>query len=148
MHADRSDCLFCRIAAGAAPSFAVHSDEAVHAFLDINPIRPGHVQIVPKAHYAYFEDLPPDIAARMFSLGQRLAVALKELYGVPRVAFLFSGGDLPHAHAHVVPLVHGTDITSRRYIAEETLTFRATPRPPDGELRATADRIRGVLERS
>ena len=47
-----------------------------------------------------------------------------------RVAFLFTGGDVPHAHAHVVPMVAGTDITSRRYIAEEDLTFQSTPRVP------------------
>jgi hypothetical protein len=48
---------------------------------------------------------------------------MKALYGVPRVAFLFTGGD--HAHAHVVPMHEKTDITSQRYIAEEKLTFAA-----------------------
>jgi histidine triad (HIT) family protein len=44
-----------------------------------------------------------------------------------------------------VPLVAGTDITSRRYIAEETLTFRDMPRVPDAELAETAARIQREL---
>jgi histidine triad (HIT) family protein len=45
------------------------------------------------------------------------------LYGIPRLAFLFTGSDLPHVHAHVVPMHENTDITSRLYIAQEQLTF-------------------------
>ena len=68
--------------------------------------------------------------------------ALKALYGVPRVAFLFSGGDHAHAHAHVIPMHQKTDITSRRYIAEETLTFRGVARAPFEELAAIAAQLR------
>jgi histidine triad (HIT) family protein len=41
---------------------------------------------------------------------------MKEVYGVERVAFLFTGGDVAHVHAHVVPMHHKTDVTSARYI--------------------------------
>jgi histidine triad (HIT) family protein len=144
-HHSPDPCLFCRIAAGAVPSFAVHCDDDLYAFLDIHPIRPGHVQIIPRVHYACFDELPPDLAARIVTLGQRLSACLKAIYGVRRVGFLFTGGDVPHAHAHVVPLVDKTDITSRRYIVEEDLTFRDTPRVPDAELARTAERIRSSL---
>ena len=70
---------------------------------------------------------------------------MKALYGVPRVAFLFSGGDHAHAHAHVVPMHEKTDITSRRYIAEESLTFRGVPRASFEELAATAAQLRSKL---
>jgi histidine triad (HIT) family protein len=66
---------------------------------------------------------------------------MKHIYGVPRVAFLFTGGDLPHAHAHVVPMHENTDITSRLYITQEQLTFRDAPRIPDHELSATAENL-------
>ena len=72
------------------------------------------------------------------ALGQRLAKAQKRIYGVQRVAFMFTGGDIAHAHAHIVPLVEKTDITSRRYIVEPELTFRALPRASDEALRETA----------
>jgi histidine triad (HIT) family protein len=64
---------------------------------------------------------------------------MNHIYGVPRVAFLFTGGDLPHAHAHVIPMHENTDITSRLYITREELTFRDAPRMLDHELAATAE---------
>jgi len=140
-----ASCLFCRIARGELTAHPVHEGERIFAFLDICPIRPGHLQIVPRAHYAYFDDLPADLAAEIVQLGQKLAAALKRTYGVKRVAFLFTGGDVPHAHAHVVPLVSPVDITSRRYIAEPKLTFRSTPRIADEELSATAATLRSQL---
>lgn len=138
-------CLFCRIAAGEIPAHIVHEGERVLAFLDINPIRPGHVQIIPRSHYPYFEDMPPDLAGEIVALGQRIASALKAIHGVKRVGFLFTGGDIPHTHSHVVPLVAHDDITSGRYIAEEVVTYRATPRETDAELAEAADAIRTML---
>lgn len=141
-------CLFCAIAAGQAPAHIVHADERIVAFLDLRPIRAGHVQIVPRDHYPYFNDLPPDLAAAILHLGQRLAEVQRAIYGVRRVGFLFSGGDIPHAHAHVVPLVSAGDITSRRYIAEEQVSYQPLPQPPAAELAATAARLRDSLLRT
>jgi histidine triad (HIT) family protein len=135
-------CLFCKIAREELPSHAVYSNNRIHAFLDINPIRPGHVQIIPRDHHRYFDDLPPDLAAEIVHFGQRLAVAMKRLFHVQRVAFLFTGGDIPHAHAHVVPMVSPTDITSLRYIEAENIRFRSTPRMADDELAAIASSLR------
>ncbi len=78
-------------------------------------------------------------------LGQKLALAMKRLYQTPRVAFLFTGGDIAHVHAHVLPLWEKTDITSRRYILEERLTFQPLPCPPEVELIATAAALREAL---
>lgn len=140
-----ASCVFCEIAAGRIPSHPLHSDSRLHAFLDIHPIRPGHALIIPRQHRVSFDELPPDLACDIVALGQRLAAALKRLYRVPRVAFLFTGTDVAHAHAHVVPMIEPTDITSRRYIAEETLTFRSTQRAAPAELDDVARRIRAVL---
>lgn len=123
----------------------IHEDEEILAFLDIGPIRPGHVQIIPRAHYPYFEELPEPLAAKIMALGQRIARLQKQLFGVPRVAFMFTGGDVPHAHAHLVPMVKGDDITSRRYIVEETVTYRGIPMPPPEELAAIAADLRAGL---
>ena len=121
-------CLFCRIASGEERAEIIYEDDQMLGFMDIRPIRSGHAQIIPREHFAYFEDLPDAIAFRVIHLGQRLSRAMKSLYGVPRVAFLFSGGDHAHAHAHVVPMHEKTDITSRRYIAEESLFTRGRSR--------------------
>lgn len=137
-----SDCYFCRVAAGSARSHILHRDEAVVAFLDPWPIRPGHLQIVPREHFPYFDDMPAPLAGRIVELGQHFARALKGIYGVERVAFLFTGGDIAHTHAHVVPMHEKTDITSRRYIVERDLTFRPRPRASEAELAEVAERLR------
>jgi Diadenosine tetraphosphate (Ap4A) hydrolase and other HIT family hydrolases len=144
-HGGEQTCIFCRITRGEIPAHVVHEDGEIVAFLDIGPIRPGHVQIVPRAHHAYFEMLPEALAARIMALGQKIARAQKKLYGVPRVGFMFTGGDVAHAHAHLVPMVAGDDITSRRYIVEENVTFRPMPTPPREELAAIAADLKGAL---
>ncbi len=141
-----SECVFCEIAKGRVKAHLINEDDLVVAFLDTHPIRPGHVQIIPRNHFAYFDDLPPETAARVVLVGQRVAKALKRLSGVPRVAFLFTGGDVAHAHAHLVPMHEKTDITSRRYIAEERLTFRSTPEALEGELAEVATRLRRLSD--
>jgi histidine triad (HIT) family protein len=138
-------CLFCEVAKGRIRPNVVFENDRLLAFLDIGPIRRGHVQIIPREHFAHFDDLPGDLASEVMALGQKIARAQKRLYGVKRVAFLFTGGDVPHAHAHVVPMVENTDITSRRYIKEETLTFASLPNPGAEELESVAAELKSAL---
>jgi histidine triad (HIT) family protein len=133
-----TDCLFCRIAKRDSDAHVIHEDAALMAFLVLCPIRPGHTLIIPKQHFNYFDDVPAELITAIILLGQRLASVMKAHYRIPRVAFLFTGGDLPHAHAHVVPLHEKEDITSSQYIAEQQLTFREAARMPDTELAAIA----------
>ena len=139
-------CLFCRIAQRQCPAHIVYEDDHVVAFLDIGPIRPGHVQIIPRDHYPTFDDLTAELASRIIILGQRLARILKATHQVSRAAFVFTGNDVAHAHAHVLPLHAATDITSRRYIAEEQITFRAIEQPSDEELGRVACTLREALK--
>ena len=115
------------------------------AFLDLHPIRPGHTQIIPKDHYPYFEDIPAITAQRIFETAQAFSRAMKGLYHVPRVALVFTGGDVPHAHAHLVPMHEKTDITSRRYIVEKELTFQCTAKAVPEELEPESKRLKDSL---
>jgi histidine triad (HIT) family protein len=139
------ECLFCRISRREVAAHIIYEDERLLAFLDRGPIRPGHTQIVPKEHFPYFDDAPAELLAAVVTVGQKLARVMKCTLHVPRVAFLFTGGDIAHVHAHAVPIHEDTDITSRRYIVEETLTFRCLPCPTDRELARTAADLRRAL---
>ena len=143
-----SNCLFCKIAAGAIPAHRVHESPRVLAFLDIQPIREGHVVVILREHYPYFDALPPDVAHEILEVAQRLAPVLRERSKVERVAFMFTGTDIVQAHAHVLPMVEPTDVTSRRYIVEEQVTFRSPPRAADGDLAATAAALKAALARA
>lgn len=137
-----SNCIFCRIVQGEAPAHIVHENAYVVAFLDRWPIGVGHVQVATRLHVPYFEDVPEDAMAAITAVGQLLAKRMKRLYGVQRVAFAFTGGDVAHTHAHVVPMRLKGDITSARYIVEQNLTFRSTPQMLDDELAAVAEALR------
>ena len=139
-------CVFCRIAKSEIQVHEVYRDENLVAFLDIGPIRPGHIQIIPIQHYDYFDDLPSDIAHKIIDLAQKIARRQKSLFNVKRVALLFTGGDIAHAHCHLVPMVEETDITSARYIVEKNLTYEPLPHPGDAELAKIATSLSRELE--
>jgi len=119
----------------------VHEDGELIAILDIAPIRPGHTVILPKAHHATFEVLPPALAGRILGLGQQLARRMKALYKVERVAFFFTGTDIAHAHAHVVPIHERMDVTSARYIVSQNEISWASE-----HLRADAETLKRVRD--
>jgi len=144
-HHTAPDCPFCRIAAGTLPAFIVHESEHLLAFLDIAPIRPGHIQLIPKEHHISFDVMPPDLLAGIATTGQKIAQALRRLYEVDRVGFAFLGTDVPHVHAHLVPLVRPDDLTSRQFIVEENITFRRPACPPREEMEQVASEVRLAL---
>ena len=140
-----TDCLFCRIAASELPAHIVHQDDEVLAFLDLHPIRPGHTLVIPRAHHVWFEDLPEDLAARITHCAQRLARHMKQIYPVERVALFFTGIHVPHAHAHVVPMHHVHDVTSRAYLNDGLDGFSAPPQLPAERMAQIADGLRAAL---
>ena len=140
-----ADCLFCRIAAGELPAHKVYEDDNILAFLDLHPVRPGHTLIIPKAHHVWFEDLPADLATRITTCAQMLARAMKRIYEVPRVAMLFTGIHVPHAHAHLVPMHDIHDVTSTAYLKDGTDRFSAPPQLPSDQMVRIADELRGAL---
>jgi histidine triad (HIT) family protein len=132
-----SGCVFCRIALHETGSHVIYVDDLVFAFLDRGPIRAGHTQIIRKSHYDYFDGLPLPVATRI-AVGQKLVKVMKGLYGVPRMAPVFTGGDIAHAHTYAVPMHEAAGITSTRFIAEDRLTFRARPPASEEELQEQA----------
>ena len=134
-------CLFCQIASGALPAHRVFEDDHILAFLDLHPIRAGHVLVIPKTHHVWFEDLPQDLATRITSCAQRLARRMKTLYGVDRVAMFYTGIHVPHAHAHVVPMHHVHDVTSQAYLSDGPDAYATPPQLPETQMQEIARRL-------
>ena len=65
-----AECIFCKIVAGEIPAVKVYEDELVFAFLDIGPINPGHVLVIPKEHHESSATIPEATAGRMFRVGR------------------------------------------------------------------------------
>lgn len=109
-----SSCVFCRILNGQLPGSFVYQDELVAAFMDIHPVNPGHLLIVPRRHESAFAHVPFGVAGRMFQVAQKLRMAMDHTSGL-RIegANIFlsdgeaAGQEVPHAHLHVVPRFAG-----------------------------------------
>jgi histidine triad (HIT) family protein len=101
-------CIFCKIAGGEIPSARVlEGDEAV-AFLDINPVNPGHILLVPRAHFATLCELPDDLAAAAASHLPRLCRAVQSATGSAGLNIIVNQGraagqTIDHVHWHIIP---------------------------------------------
>jgi histidine triad (HIT) family protein len=108
-----ADCVFCSIVAGEAPASIVHRDAAVSAFLDIRPVNPGHLLVVPNQHATHLADLPAATGARMVETAQRLAATLRasglrcEGVNLLLADGVVAGQEVDHVHLHVVPRFAG-----------------------------------------
>ena len=107
------DCIFCDIVVGRLPASMVYQDDRCAAFMDIQPVNPGHMLVIPNDHAAYLAELDEDTGAQMFRVAQRLAGALRhsgvKCEGVN--LFLADGEaasqEVFHVHLHVFPRYHG-----------------------------------------
>lgn len=101
-------CVFCRIVAGSLPCYKIYEDAEVLAFLDVGPLSSGHSLIVPKAHYARLEDMPPAEVGRCAQVVRQLAPAVLAAAGAADWNFLQNNGataqqSVGHVHFHIIP---------------------------------------------
>lgn len=107
-HPTDPNCIFCKIVAGQVPSFKLLEDEATIAFMDINPVNPGHALAVAKGHWPTVDVIPPEVLASVVKTAQRVAKAvMTELrpHGVNLVQANGPGAgqSVPHLHIHIMP---------------------------------------------
>jgi histidine triad (HIT) family protein len=107
-HPTDGSCIFCKIVAGQIPCFKLHEDETTIAFMDINPVNPGHALAVAKGHWPTVDVIPADVLGNVARTAQRIArVVFKELK--PNGVNLLqangegAGQSVPHLHIHIMP---------------------------------------------
>ncbi|MCI0619935.1 HIT family protein [Candidatus Wolfebacteria bacterium] len=125
------ECVFCKIVEGIISSEKVYEDENFFVFLDIKPINPGHLLIVPKQHVDDVFDLPDMLYTKLFVLAKTLAPKLRDAVESTRVGVAVEGFGVAHAHVHLVPLNGPHELNPER--AKETSLEK---------LRENAERIR------
>lgn len=136
------DCIFCRIVAGEIPSRAVYEDDTVLAFLDANPLAPGHTLVIPKSHHERLNDLPSDSASEILDVLHQLVPQVERAVEADGSTVAFNNGpaagqEVPHVHGHIIPRFDGD--------GGGPIHAVAGPRPDldDTELDEIADAIRG-----
>lgn len=96
-------CIFCKIVAEEIPAHIVYEDDDYLAFLDINPLSPGHTLVIPKIHYRWVWDLPSAEIGAYFAVVQKIALAQRAAFGTEAIWSKVMGDEVPHAHVWVFP---------------------------------------------
>ncbi len=132
--------MFCAIVAGETPATRVIEDDDVVAFLDVRPLFPGHVLVVPRAHVETLTDLPVDDVGPLFARVRALSGAMETGLGAQGSFVAVNNRvsqSVPHLHVHVVPRTKGDGLRGffwprQRYGSEE-------------EAASVAERLRSAL---
>ena len=106
--------IFSKIIAGEIPSYKIAEDDKFYAFLDINPVQPGHTLVVPKQEEDYIFGLDDETLAAMILFAKRVAAGLKEAVECRKVGVAVIGLEVNHAHIHLIPITHEGDMDFKK----------------------------------
>ena len=123
--------IFSKIVAGEIPCFKVAEDDNYLAFLDITPLRRGHVLVIPKKETDYIFDLTDEAIGGIFVFSKKVAQSIKKAFPCKKVGVTIIGLEVPHAHIHLIPMNSMADMN----FAQEKLVLS------NDELSEIADKI-------
>ena len=106
--------IFSRIINGEIPCYKIKEDAFFIAFLDIAPLREGHVLVVPKQEVDKLFDVSGDILSRWLLFAQPIAHAIEQVFACNRCGLSVIGLEVPHAHMHLVPINNAGDLNFER----------------------------------
>ena len=102
--------IFTKIISGEIPSYKIAEDDKFFAFLDIFPLRKGHVLVVPKKEIDKIFDLPAETLSQMLVFAQPIAKAIEKAFDCNRCGITVIGLEVPHAHMHLLPINTSNDL--------------------------------------
>ena len=127
--------VFSKIVAGEIPCHKIVEDSEFFAFLDIHPVATGHTLVIPKEEVDYLFAIDDAKLGRMMAFAKRIARAQEQAIPCRRIGLTVIGLEVPHAHIHLVPITHESDM----------YFDRPKGTPTNDELAATAAAIREKL---
>ena len=102
--------IFSRIIAGEIPSYKIAENDKFFAFLDIFPLREGHVLVVPKTETDHFFDLADAYLSEILLFAKPIAKAIEKVFPCNRCGITVVGLEVPHAHLHLIPVNSANDL--------------------------------------
>ncbi len=96
--------IFSKIVAGEIPCHKVAENDQFLAFLDINPLKKGHVLVISKNETDYIFDIEDKELAQMMIFAKSVASKIKSVFPCDRVGIAVIGLEVPHAHIHLIPI--------------------------------------------
>ncbi len=146
-------CIFCEIAAGARAASMVWEDDCCLAFMDLHPVRAGHVLVIPRRHAVLLTDLDQDEQARVFAVAGAIRAASHDAgWGTEGANLMLNDGvaanqHIRHVHVHILPRQRGDGLKVWWAFARRMLNVFGSAGSRSG-LNAQAERLRpGVAKR-
>lgn len=102
--------IFSKIIAGEIPAYTVAENEQFIAFLDIFPVKKGHVLVVPKIEVDKIFDVPDSYLSALLLFAKPIAHAIEKAFPCNRVNMITVGLEVPHAHVHLIPTDAADDV--------------------------------------
>jgi histidine triad (HIT) family protein len=102
--------VFSKIISGEIPCFKIAEDDFFIAFMDIEPLRRGHVLVVPKIEVNKVYDVHDEYLRLWLLFAKPIARAIEAAIPCKRVGISFIGLEVPHAHMHLVPISSANDL--------------------------------------
>lgn len=106
--------IFTKIINGEIPAHKVYENDKVFAFMDNNPVNPGHILVVPKQEVDNLFDLDDETYTEVMNTAKKLAEAVQKAKNPSRVGLMVLGFAVPHAHVHVLPLESEAQISIQK----------------------------------
>ena len=106
--------IFSKIIAGEIPSYKIAENEHFFAFLDIAPLKEGHVLVVPKTEVDKIFDVSDALLAEWLLFAKPIAKAIEKAFPCNRCGLSVIGLEVPHAHMHLVPINSADDLNFTR----------------------------------
>ena len=100
------NCVFCKIISGEFSSYKIYEDENILAFLDVNPMTPGHTLIIPKKHILDIMEMDNNCLIKIMDKARDVAKILSDKMGASGFTLIQNNGiaqEVKHFHLHVVP---------------------------------------------
>lgn len=102
--------IFSKIIAGQIPGYKIAENEKFFAFLDIFPLKEGHVLVVPKNETDKFFDLSDEYLGELLVFAKPIAKAIEKAFDCNRCGISVVGLEVPHAHMHLIPINSANDM--------------------------------------
>lgn len=106
--------IFSKIIAGEIPSYKIAENDNFYAFLDIFPMREGHVLVVPKVEVDKFFEADDILLSEWLIFAKPIAKAIERAFPCERCGVSVIGLEVPHAHMHLVPINSADDLNFTR----------------------------------
>lgn len=106
--------IFSKIISGELPCYKIKENDDFIAFLDIMPLKHGHVLVVPKKEVDKLFDCDPEILRKWLVFAQPIAKAIEMAFSCNRCGISVIGIEVPHAHMHLIPIDSANDINFTR----------------------------------